>query len=186
MEGTIITVIVIIIISFGAYKLIKKVCMPIKTSTAILLVVPTVLTCGIALFIYRTWSSSSSYSGKSYSSGTYSMDTFDNIGESDESAKTPNKKAARSFTDVSGKTTYYDESDNIIGTSMENGHGSTIFTDAEGNYAGSGFNNGLGNTMYKDKDGNIINNSITNYAGEEMFSDGTTTKSDSSGNKYYN
>ncbi|MDO4375795.1 MAG: hypothetical protein Q4C33_01300 [bacterium] len=182
MEGTIITILVIIIISLGAYKLIKKVCMPIKTSTTILLVVPTVLTCGIALFIYRAWSGSSSYSGKSYSSGAYPI----NIGESNESKKTSNKKAARSFTDVSGKTTYYYESDNIIGTSMENGHGSTVFTDVEGNYAGSGFNNGLGNTIYKDKDGNIINNSITNYAGEEMFSDGTTTKSDSSGNKYYN
>lgn len=33
--------------------------------------------------------------------------------------------------------------------------------------------------MYYDKDGN------TNYLGEETFPDGTTTKTDSSGNKYY-
>lgn len=62
--------------------------MQIKTSTAILLIVPTVLTCGIALFIYKAWNSSSSYSGKSYSSGTYPMDSFDNIGESYETKKT--------------------------------------------------------------------------------------------------
>ena len=52
-------------------------------------------------------------------------------------------------------------------------------------YAGEALNNGLGQTAYLDKDENIIDVSNTNYLGEETFSDGTTTKTNSSGNKYY-
>lgn len=40
---------------------------------------------------------SPSYSGKNYSSGTYPMDSFDNIGESNETKKPSSKKAARSL-----------------------------------------------------------------------------------------
>lgn len=168
--------------------MIKKVCQPIKTITAILLVIPTVATCGIALLIYKFFRNSfevTSYHGKNssshanaYSSASYDIPTFD------ESKKIEKKKPARAFTDVSGKTAYYDDEGNLIGSSTDNGFDKKIFTDNEGNYIGEGLNNGLGQTIYTDKDGNITS-SNTNYRGDEEFSDGTTAKKDSSGNMYY-
>lgn len=53
MEGTIIgilTFVIIFLIAFGIIKLIFK---PIKTSTALLLTLPAISTCGIALLIYK-------------------------------------------------------------------------------------------------------------------------------------
>ncbi len=185
MSGTFITIGVVIMISMGVFGLIKLVCKPIKTTTAILLVVPTVVTCGIALFIYKSFR----YSGFS-AKRTFNNNTYTNIPYNDELFKeTPkkekNKKAASAFTDVSGKTMYYDEEGDLIGSSIQTGNGKTTFIDEKGDYASEALNNGLGQTAYLDKDGNIIDVSNTNYLGEETFSDGTTTKTNSSGNKYY-
>ena len=71
-----------------------------------------------------------------------------------------------------------------MGVSINNGFGKKVFTDSTGNYAGESFDNGLGHTTYTDSEGNITP-SEKNYLGEETFSDGTTTKTDSSGNRYY-
>ena len=76
---------------------------------------------------------------------------------------------------MSGKTAYYDDKGNLIGSSIDNGFGEKIFTDAKGNYVGEGFSNGLGQTVYTDKDGNITS-SNNNYRGDEAFSDGTIAK----------
>ena len=188
MDGTFLIILIIIIISIGVFAFINKVCKPIKTITAFLLVIPTVATCGIALLIYKFFRHSfevTSYHGKSssnitnaHSTASYDIPTFD------EPKKTEKKKPARAFTDVSGKTAYYDDKGNIIGSSTDNGFGKKVFTDAEGNYAGEGFSNGLGQTVYTDKDGNITS-SNTNYRGDEEFSDGTTAKKDSFGNTFY-
>ena len=185
--NTAITIIVIAIISVGVYFLIKSVCKPIKPLTAILLVVPTVATCGIALFIFKFFRSSfdfSSYSGnKKYTSSNTSM-PYDDIKTFDNKEKPKKKKPTRSFTDALGKTTYYDEEGKNIGSSFEHGLGKTTYYDEEGNYAGESYDNGLGHTTYTDKDGNITS-SNTNYRGDKTFTDGTTTISDSSGNTYY-
>lgn len=74
--------------------------------------------------------------------------------------------------------------DPAIDSSLDNGFGKKTLLDAEGDYAGEAHDNNLGATMYTDKDDNTIT-SNTNYLGEETFPDGTTTKTDSSGNKYY-
>ena len=178
MEETII-ILIVIALSFGVFKLIKAVCNPIKTSTAIILIIPTVATCGIALLIYKFFRNTfeiASYAGKSNSKST-------NIPY--ENVEVPKKKkVSRLFTDVSGKTPYYDEEDNLIGVSIDNGFGKKVFTDSTDNYAGESFDNGLGHTTYTDSEGNITP-SEKNYLGEETFSDGTTTKTDSSGNRYY-
>ena len=178
MEETII-ILIVIALSFGVFKLIKAVCNPIKTSTAIILIIPTVATCGIALLVYKFFRNTfeiASYAGKSNSKNT-------NIPY--ENVEVPKKKkVSRSFTDVSSKTSYYDEEDNLMGVSIDNGFGKKVFTDSTGNYAGESFDNGLGHTTYTDSEGNITP-SEKNYLGEETFSDGTTTKTDSSGNRYY-
>lgn len=178
MEETII-ILIVIALSFGVFKLIKAVCNPIKTSTAIILIIPTVATCGIALLVYKFFRNTfeiASYAGKSNSKST-------NIPY--ENLKVPKKKkVSRSFTDVSSKTSYYDEEDNLMGVSIDNGFGKKVFTDSTGNYAGESFDNELGHTTYTDSEGNITP-SEKNYLGEETFSDGTTTKTDSSGNRYY-
>ena len=180
MEETII-ILIVIALSFGVFKLIKAVCNPIKTSTAIILIIPTVATCGIALLIYKFFRNTfeiSSYAGKSNSKNTNIP--YENV----EVPKKKKKKVSRSFTDVSGKTSYYDEEDNLMGVSIDNGFGKKVFTDSTGNYVGESFDNGLGHTTYTDSEGNITS-SEKNYLGEETFSDGTTTKTDSSGNRYY-
>ena len=178
MEETII-ILIVIALSFGVFKLIKAVCNPIKTSTAIILIIPTVATCGSALLVYKFFRNTfeiASYAGKSNSKNTNIP--YENV----EVAK--KKKVSRSFTDVSSKTPYYDEEDNLMGVSIDNGFGKKVFTDSTGNYAGESFDNGLGHTTYTDSEGNITP-SEKNYLGEETFSDGTTTKTDSSGNRYY-
>ena len=188
LDGTFLTILIIIVISIGVFALIKKVCKPIKTVTAILLIIPTVATCGIVLFIYKFFRNSfeiTSYHEKNSSSATnaHQITSYD-IPTFDEPKKTEKKKPARAFTDVSGKTAYYDDEGNLIGSSTDNGFGEKVFTDAEGNYTGEGFSNGLGQTVYTDKDGNITS-SNTNYRGDEAFSDGTTAKKDSFGNTFY-
>lgn len=152
MEETIITILIVIALSFGIFKLIKAVCNPIKTSTAIILIIPTVATCGIALLIYKFFRNTfeiSSYAGKSNSKSTNIP--YENV----EVPKKKKKKPSRSFTDVSGKTSYYDEEDNLMGVSIDNGFGKKVFTDPTGNYAGESFDNGLEHTTYTDSEGNI-------------------------------
>lgn len=108
-----------------------------KTTTAILLVVPTIVSCGGAIFVYNVLRGS--FTGVNYSNSA-TINTNFNVEQAPK--KEEKKKVGRSFTDSCGKTMYYD------------------------------------------KDGNTIT-SNTNYLGEETFPDGTTTKTDSSGNKYY-
>lgn len=108
-----------------------------KTTTAILLVVPTIVSCGLAIFVYNVLRGS--FTGVNYSN---SATTNTNFNVEQAPKKEEKKKVGRSFTDSCGKIMYYD------------------------------------------KDGNTIT-SNTNYLGEETFPDGTTTKTDSSGNKYY-
>lgn len=184
--NTVIMLIIIAIISLGVYFLIKKVCAPIKTITAILLIIPTVSTCGIALLIYKFLRNSIEVTGSpaknSSSRTTYQAPVYND--QVSEKTKTKKKKAARSFDNGFGKTTYYDEEGNMMGASFDNGYGQKNFTDEEGNYAGTSNSNTLGNTIYTDKDGNITS-SNTNYKGDEAFEDGTTARKDSSGNTYY-
>lgn len=132
MNKSIYIIILVVLLSFAVYKIIKKLCYPIKTTTAILLVVPTIVSCGGAIFVYNVIRGS--FTGVNCSSGA-TTDTNFNVEQAPK--KEEKKKVWRSFTDSCGKTMYYD------------------------------------------KDGN------TNYLGEETFPDGTTTKTDSSGNKYY-
>lgn len=149
MEETIITILIVIALIF---KLIKAVCNPIKTSTAIILIIPTVTTCGIALLIYKFFRNTfeiASYAGKSNSKSTNIP--YENV----EVTKKKKKKVSRLFTDVSGKTSYYDEEDNLMGVSIDNGFGKKVFTDSTGNYARESFDNGLGHTTYTDSEGNI-------------------------------
>lgn len=123
---------------------------------------PTVVTCGIALFLYKSYRFTGFSGKKTFNNKTYSNINF-NEELSQDTKKKKSKKAARAFTDVSEKTMYYDE---------------------KGDYVAESFNNGLGQTTYQDKDGNITT-STTDYLGEENFQDGTKTKTDSNGNKYY-
>lgn len=184
--STVIMLVIIAIISIGIYFLIKKVCAPIKTITAILLIIPTVASCGIALLIYKFLKNSIEVTGsptKHSPSRTIYQAPVHNEQES-EKAKTKNKKATRSFDDGFGKTAYYDEEGNMIGASLDNGYGQKNFTDEEGNYASTSNSNTLGNTIYTDKAGSVTS-SNTNYKGDETFEDGTVAKKDSSGNTYY-
>ena len=177
----ILLIIIIILISLGVFWLIKSVCKPISTLTAVLLVIPTVLTCGVVLFIYRAFKNSYvSSSSNISSSNKYSTDFYD---VNDNSMGSEDKKPARAYDDGFGKTTYYDKEGNLMGASLDNGFGKETFTDSEGNYVGSSFDNGLGSTTYTGKDGKVVF-SNTNYLGDENFSDGTVSRKDSS-SKYY-
>ncbi len=187
MEGTIIgilTFVIIFLIAFGIIKLIFK---PIKTSTALLLTLPTIATCGIALLIYKLFRNANYGTGGTsnvYTSPTYSGNNLENF-ELKETETLKPKKPASSHTDNFGKTTYYDEQGNYIGEGFTNDFGETTYTDSTGNYVGQSVNNGYGQNTYTNANGNITT-SNTNYAGEETFDDGaTTTSSDSFGNKYY-
>lgn len=105
MSESILTIIIVAIISLGVFGFIKLVCKPIKTVTAILLVIPTVATCGIALLVYKFFRNTfevSSYSVKSSSSNP-SPTTFYDESSHTEVKKSKNKKPTSSFTDVSGK-----------------------------------------------------------------------------------
>ncbi len=165
MEGTIIgilTFVIIFLIAFGIIKLIFK---PIKTSTALLLTLPAISTCGIALLIYKFFKNASYGTGGTsniYTSKNYSGTMSTNF-ELNEAEELKPKKPASSHTANFGETTYTDSSGNYVGQSVNNGHVQNTYTNANEN----------------------ITTSNTNYAGEETFDDGTITSSDSFGNKYY-
>lgn len=181
---TIIIIILIGIISFWVFKVIKKVCNPIKNITAIILVVPTVATCGIALLIFKILRSSFVMGGSYNSTTNSSSASYIDIPSFDEPKKKEKKKVAKSMDNGFGKTTYYDDEGNIMGSSMDNGFGKSTYYDDEGNYAGEELDSGLGHTVYTDKDCNTIS-STKDYRGDKTYSDGTRESSDSSGNKYY-
>ena len=186
MNQTILISLVFLIVCLIVFGIIKLVCRPIKTLTAILLVLPTIATCGIVLIIYKLIhgapvmpsSQSTIYKSQSFYDDTVLDST------SKKSEKSSKKKAASSYTDNFGKTTYYDESGNSIASGIKNAFGETTYTDSKGNYAGESIDNGIGRTTYTDKDGNVTS-SNTNYLGEENFENGTTTTNDNFGNKYY-
>lgn len=70
MKQSIYIIILVVLLSFAVYKIIKKSCYPIKTTTAILLVVPTIVSCGLAIFVYNVLRGS--FTGVNYSnSATY-------------------------------------------------------------------------------------------------------------------
>ena len=83
--------------------------------------------------------------------------------ELNEAEELKQKKPASSHTDNFGKITYTDSTGNYVGQSVNNGHGQNTSTNANEN----------------------ITTNNTNYADEEIFDDGTSTSSDSFGNKYY-
>lgn len=183
MEGTIIgilTFVIIFLIAFGIIKLIFK---PIKTSTALLLTMPTIATCGIALLIYKFFRNANYGTSNIYTSPTYSENNLTNF-ELNETEELKPKKPASSHTDNFGITTYYDEQGNYIGEGFTNAFGETTYKDSTENYVGQSVNNGYGQNTYTNTNENITT-SNTNYAGEETFDDGTTTSSDSFGNNYY-
>lgn len=68
MKQSIYIIILVVLLSFAVYKIIKKSCCPIKTTTAILLVVPAIVSCGLAIFVYNALRGS--FTGINYSSGT--------------------------------------------------------------------------------------------------------------------
>lgn len=180
MEGSTIYILVILCICVGVYFLIKKVCYPIKTIKAIMLVLPTIASCGIVLIIYKL--SKGVYSSKSnYSSANYDYPVYD------EEKKEENEsvKVSSSYTDNFGNTTYYDETGNVVAKGKSNAFGDSVITDNDGNYVGSSFNHGNGRTSYMDKEGNVVNSSLTNQMGEEVFDEGGVTRGDDFGNKRY-
>ena len=164
MERTIIGILTFVIIFLIAFCIIKLIFKPIKTSTVLLLTLLTIATCGIALLIYKFFRNASYGTGGTsniYTSKNYSGIMPTNF-ELNEAEKLKPKKTASSHTDNFEKTTYTDSTGNYVGKSVNNGHGQNTSTNANEN---------------------ITNN--TNYAGEETFDDGTSTSSDSFGNKYY-
>ena len=150
------------LIAFGIIKLIFKL---IKTSIALLLTLPSISTCEIVLLIYKFFRNASYGTGGTfnvYTSPTYSGNNLANF-ELNEAEKLKPKKPSSSHTDNFGKTTYTDSTGNYVGQSVNNGHGQNTYTNANEN----------------------ITTSNTNYDDEETFDDGTSTSSDSFGNKYY-
>lgn len=185
MKGTIIGILTFVIIFLIAFGIIKIIFKPIKTSTALLLTLPTIATCGIALLIYKLFRNANYGTGgtsNAYTSPTYSGNNLENF-ELKETETLKPKKPASSHTDNFGKTTYYDEQGNYMGEGFTNAFEKTTYTDSTGNYVGKSVNNGHGQNTSTNANENITNN--TNYAGEETFDDGTSTSSDSFGNKYY-
>ena len=205
MGEIILTIIVICAILLGVFFWIKRYLYPISNLKAAIFVIPTVLTLGIFIFVYNyikdILDTDASYldkfSSENYqseyskfitknlnSSGSSSNMISKSLSNNSNNVNKP-KKPVRSQTDISGKTTYYDESGNYMGDSYKDVSGRTVYYDEEGKYAGEGFDSGLGRTYYTDKDGNQ-SYSTTNNLGEQSFSDGTSTHSDNSGNTYYN
>ena len=178
LMDSIIYVLLVLLICLGVYFLIRKVCYPIKKSTALLLVFPVIASCGIVLLIYKL--SKGGYSSKnSYNSTNYDYPIYEE--------KPKNKKESKvssSFTDAFGNTTYYDEVGNIVAKGITNGSNDTIIRDNNGEVVATSINLGNGKTTYKDKDGNIVN-SLTNQWGDETFDDGKIAKNDSFGNKRF-
>lgn len=185
MNGTLLYILVFVVICLITFGIIKLVCKNIKTSTAILLILPTISTCGIALIIYKIFNNTTYVSNSTYGSGSnqYYENIYDSI-DSDKEVKKKNK-VAKSYTDNFGKTIYYDEEGNVIGEGFDNGLGKTTYTDESGNYQGESINNNLGDTLYKDKNGNVVTNT-TNYIGEDSYDNNTSSTKDDFGNKYYN
>lgn len=187
MEGTIIwilTFVIIFLIAFGIIKLIFK---PIKTSTALLLTLSAISTCGIALLIYKFFRNACYGTGGTsniYTSPTYSENNLANF-ELNKTEELKSKKPTSSHTDNFWKTTYYDEQGNYMGEGFTNAFGETTYTDSTGNYVGQSVNNGHGQKIYTDANENITT-SNTNSAGEETFDDGETTTFNWFENKYYN
>lgn len=165
MEETIIGILTFVIIFLIAFSIIKLIFKPIKTSTALLLTLPAISTCGIALLIYKFFRNASYGTGGTsniYTSKNYSGTMPTNF-ELNEAEELKSKKPASSHTDNFEETTYTDSTGNYVGQSVNNAHGQKIYTDANEN----------------------ITTSNTNYSGEETFDDGKVTSSDSFGNKYY-
>lgn len=186
MEGTIIGILTFVIIFLIAFVIIKLIFKPIKTSTALLLTLPAISTCGIALLIYKFFRNASYGTGGTsniYTSKNYSGTMPTNF-ELNEEEELKSKKPASNHTDNFGKTTYYDEQGNYMGEGFTNAFGETTYTDSTGNYVGQSVNNGHGQKIYTDANENITTSNI-NYAGEETFDDSKATSSDSFGNKYY-
>lgn len=185
MNESFIIILVSGIVFLSVFGVIKLTCKPIKNITAILLTLVAIPTCGIALLIYKA-SNNTTYSSSPYSSKQFQSNDYDPISTSENTndSSSESKKAARSYTDKFGKTTYYDENGDYMGEGFTNALGKTTYTDSSGNYAGESLNNGLGNTTYTDKSENVIS-SNTNYKGEETFEDGKTSTEDNFGNKYY-
>lgn len=179
----ILVILISLLLFFGVFKLIKKVCSPIRTVSAIFLTIITIPTCGIAIVIYKLFHGAivtSSYSKYN----TYSSDVNDYDFSKKVDKKKEKKKVARSYTDNFGKTTFYDDTGNIIGEGYTDASGKTRYKDSNSNYVGESYDNGMGDSIYTSKDGNVVT-STTNYLGDNNFSDGTTTTSDNFGNKYY-
>lgn len=186
LEGTIIGILTFVIIFLIAFGIIKIIFKPIKTSTALLLTLPTIATCGIALLIYKFFRNANYGTGGTsniYTSPTYSENNLTNF-ELKETEELKPKKPASSHTDNFGKTNYYDEQGNYMGEGFTNTFGEITYTDSTGNYVGQSVNNGYGQNTYTNANENITT-SNTNYASEDTFDDGTSTSSDSFGNKYY-
>ena len=76
MKQSIYIIILIVLLSFAVYKIIKKSCYPIKTTTAILLVVPTIVSCGLAIFVYNVLRGS--FTGVNYSNSATKTDSSGN------------------------------------------------------------------------------------------------------------
>lgn len=119
MEGTIIGILTIVIIFLIAFGIIKLTFKPIKTSTALLLTLPTIATCGIALLIYKFFRNANYGTSNVYKSPTYSGNNLANF-ELNETKELKPKKPASRHTDNFGKTTYYDEQGNYMGEGFTN------------------------------------------------------------------
>lgn len=178
MKELIFTIIIISIVFIPVFMLIKRLCYPIKTLPAILLTPLAISTCGIAIVIYKFIKGQyGATSATNYSS--YANNYYEPIEDKKEE-----KKVARSYTDNFGKTTFYDDTGNIIGEGYTDASGKTRYKDSNSNYTGESYDNGIGDSVYTSKDGNVVTNT-TNYLGDDNFSYGTTTTSDNFGNKYY-
>lgn len=80
MNQPILISLVFLIIFLIVFGIIKLVCRPIKTLTAILLVLPTITTCGIVLIIYKLIHGAPvmpSYQSKIYKSQSFYDDVLD-------------------------------------------------------------------------------------------------------------
>lgn len=102
MERTIIGILTFVIIFLIAFCIIKLIFKPIKTSTALLLTLLTIATCGIALLIYKFFRNASYGTSNIYTSKNYSGIMPTNF-ELNEAEKLNPKKTASSHTDNFGK-----------------------------------------------------------------------------------
>ena len=180
MKEHIFTIIIILIIFIPVFMLIKHSCYPIKTLPAILLTPLSIATCGIAIVIYKFIKGQYGVT----STTNYSSHMGNNYYEPIEEKKEEKKIVDCSYTDNFGKTTFYDDTGNIIGEGYTDASGKTRYKDSNSNYVGESYDNGIGDSIYTSKDGNVVTNT-TNYLGDNNSSDGTTTTSDNFGNKYY-